>query len=135
MNDNKNSPSFILDGKLDIAPLINSRNFLYRAIQQAKSELEIAGTIQAFEVCYELAYKTCRKILSLRGTHVYTAKEVFRISGLEGLIPDAEPWFDYIDKRNITVHEYYEKIMEKVYPISPQFLKNLDILIESLKKL
>jgi hypothetical protein len=71
----------------------------------------------------------------LRGTHIYTAKEVFRIAGLEGLIPDAEPWLDYVDKRNITVHEYYEKIMEAVYPILPQFLKSLDILISNLKKL
>jgi len=128
-------PKYILNGKLDIEPLITARDFLQKALQEAKTELEIAGTIQAFEVCYELAYKTCRKILSLRGTHVYTSKEVFRIAGLEGLIPDAEPWFDYVEKRNITVHEYYKKIMKEVYPILPQFLKNLDILIKSLKKL
>jgi len=128
-------PKYILDDKLDIEPLITARNFLKKALQEAQNELEIAGTIQAFEVSYELAYKTCRKILSLRGTHVYTAKEVFRITGLEGLIPDVEPWFDYVDKRNITVHEYYEKIMEEVYPILPQFLKSLDILIKNLKKL
>jgi hypothetical protein len=83
-------PKYILNGKLDIEPLITTRNFLQKAVQEAKTELEIAGTIQAFEVSYELAYKTCRKVLSLRGTHVYTAKEVFRIAGLEGLIPDAE---------------------------------------------
>ena len=128
-------PEYLLNGKLDIEPLITARNFLQKALQEAQGELEIAGTIQAFEVSYELAYKTCRKILNLRGTHVYTAKEVFRIAGLEGLIPDAEPWFDYVDKRNITVHEYYEKIMERVYPILPQFLKDLDILIKNLKKL
>ncbi len=84
-------PKYILNGKLDIEPLITARDFLKKALQEAQNELEIAGTIQAFEVSYELAYKTCRKILSLRGTHVYTAKEVFRIAGLEGLIPDAEP--------------------------------------------
>ncbi|RHZ36924.1 HI0074 family nucleotidyltransferase substrate-binding subunit [endosymbiont GvMRE of Glomus versiforme] len=128
-------PKYILNDKLDIEPLISARNFLKKALQEAKTELEIAGTIQAFEICYELAWKTCRKILSLRGTHVYTSKEVFRIAGLEGLIPNAEPWFDYVEKRNITVHEYYEKIMEEVYPILPQFLKNLDILIKNLKKL
>jgi len=128
-------PKYILNGKLDIEPLITARDFLQKALQEAKTELEIAGTIQAFEICYELAYKTCRKILSLRGAHVYTSKEVFRIAGLEGLIPDAEPWFEYVEKRNITVHEYYKKIMEEVYPILPQFLKNLDILIKSLKKL
>jgi len=84
-------PKYILNGKLDIEPLISARNFLQKALQEAKTELEIAGTIQAFEVSYELAYKICRKILSLRGTHVYTSKEVFRIAGLEGLIPNAEP--------------------------------------------
>src|SRR4051812_41297904 len=120
-------PKYILAGQLDIEPLINARNFLKKALQEAETELEIAGTIQAFEVSYELAYKNCKKILSLRGTHIYTAKEVFRIAGLEGFIPDTEPWFDYVDKRNITVHEYYEKIMEEVYPILPQFLKSLDI--------
>jgi len=126
---------YILNGKLDIEPLITARDFLQKALQEAKTELEIAGTIQAFEVCYELAYKTCRKILSLRGTHVYTSKEVFRIAGLEGLIPDAEPWFEYVEKRNITVHEYYKKIMEEVYPILTHFLKNLDLLIKNLEKL
>ncbi|MCE8159082.1 MAG: nucleotidyltransferase substrate binding protein [Candidatus Moeniiplasma glomeromycotorum] len=128
-------PEYILNGKLDIEPLISARNFLQKALQEAKTELEIAGAIQAFEVCYELAWKTCRKILSLRGTHVYTSKEVFRIAGLEGLIPNAETWFDYVEKRNITVHEYYEKIMGEVYPILPHFLKNLDLLIKNLKKL
>ena len=128
-------PKYILNGKIDIEPLITARNFLQKALQEAQSELEIVGAIQAFEVSYELAYKTCRKILSLWGTHVYTAKEVFRIAGLEGLIPDAEPWLNYVDKRNITVHEYYEKIMDEVYPALPHFLKNLDILIENLKKL
>src|SRR3954468_11839267 len=118
-------PKYILNSKLDIEPLITARNFLKKALQEAQSELEIAGTIQAFAVSYELAYKTCRKILSLRGTHVYTAKEAFWTAGLEGLILETEPWLSYVDKRNITVHEYYEKIREEVYPILPQFSKNL----------
>ncbi|CAG8769021.1 11944_t:CDS:1, partial [Ambispora leptoticha] len=66
---------YILNGRLDIEPLTSARNFLQKALREAKTELEISGTIQAFEVSYELAYKTCRKILSLRGTHVYTTRE------------------------------------------------------------
>lgn len=128
-------PKYILNGKLDIEPLINARNFLKKALQEAETELEIAGTIQAFEVCYELAYKTCRKIVNLRGSSVHTAKEVFRIAGLDGLVPDTEAWLDYVDKRNITVHEYYDEMMEKVYPVLPNFLKDLDLLIKNLKKL
>jgi len=47
-------PRYILDGELDIEPLISARNFLAEAVQEAKTKLEIAGAIQAFEVCYEL---------------------------------------------------------------------------------
>ncbi|CAG8797091.1 14803_t:CDS:2, partial [Gigaspora margarita] len=42
-------PKYILDGQLDIEPLINARNFLKKALQEAESELEIAGAIKAFE--------------------------------------------------------------------------------------
>ena len=126
---------FILNGKLDIEPLITTRDFLAKALEEAKSELEIAGAIQAFEVCFELAWKTCKKVLSLRGIDVYTPKEVFRIAGLEGLISQSENWFEYVDKRNITVHQYEKKILQIVYPILTNFLKDLDSLIVNLKKL
>ncbi|CAI2194520.1 13431_t:CDS:1, partial [Funneliformis geosporum] len=42
-------PECILNGKLDIKPLISAHNFLQKALQKAKTELEIAGSIQAFE--------------------------------------------------------------------------------------
>ena len=81
---------YIILGEIDIQPLLSTRDFLAEALQVAENKFEVAGTIQAFEICYELAYKTCRKILNLRGTSVYTAKEVFRIVGLDNLISDAE---------------------------------------------
>ena len=126
---------YILNGKLDIEPLITTRNFLAGSLRVAENKFEIAGAIQAFEVCYELAWKTCKKIISLRGVDYYTPKEVFRVAALDGLIPNAEVWFDYVDKRNITTHEYEQNILEAVYPILPKFLKDLDLLIKNLEKL
>jgi hypothetical protein len=76
---------------INIQPLISTRNFLAKAIQNAHNDYEKAGSIQAFEVCYELAKNTIRKILLLRGQEVHiTPKETFRLAGMEGLIPDAE---------------------------------------------
>jgi uncharacterized protein YutE (UPF0331/DUF86 family) len=40
-----------------------------------------------------------------------------------------------VKKRNITVHSYEDEIMEKVYPVLPKFLKDLDLLIKKLKNL
>ena len=128
-------PNYILDGKLDIEPLISTRDFLKKALKEAKTDLEIAGAVKSFEVCLELSWKICKKILNLRGTEVFTPKEVFRIAGIEGLIDNAESWFEYIDKRNRTVHDYTDDILETIYPILPQFLKNLNTLIRNLQKL
>ena len=128
-------PKYILDGELDIEPLLSARDFLKKALTEAESELEIAGAIKAFEVCHELAWKFCQKVLKLRYIDVFSPKETFRVAELEGLIPNAETWFKYSEKRNITVHTYSEDILETIYPLLPQFLKDFELLIKSLKKL
>lgn len=64
-----------------------------------------------------------------------TTRDVFRLAAQKGLISEHRPWFDYQNKRNITVHEYYDEIEKKVYPILPNFLQDLDKLIAKLKQL
>ena len=104
-----NSKKFlILENSLDIQPLISTRDFLSEALDKAQNKFEIAGAIQAFEVCYEITWKTLKKILSLNSIEVIGARDVFRLAAQKGLINDNKPWFDYQSKRNITVHEYYE---------------------------
>lgn len=127
-------PKCILDGELDIEPLISARNFLAEALQEAKTKLEIAGAIQAFEVCYELTWKTLKKVLFFHGVEASNARETFRLAAQQGWIFDPKVWFVYLKKRNVTVHEYQEQIMEKVYPVLPQFLENLNSLIRKLEK-
>ena len=127
--------SLILNGQLDISPLISARNFLSKAVKEAESYLEIAGAIQAFEVTYELSWKTLKKVLAFKGIEVTSAYDAFRLGAKEGLINDPKVWFDYLRKRNITVHEYEDSIMEKVYPILPSFLQDVNSLISELEKL
>ncbi|RHZ35259.1 HI0074 family nucleotidyltransferase substrate-binding subunit [endosymbiont GvMRE of Glomus versiforme] len=122
-------------GKIDIQQLISTRDFLHQALYEAESKLEIAGTIQAFEVCYELAWKTLKKVLNLRGIDVFSPRETFRLAAREALIANPKNWFDYVEKRNITVHSYEDEIMKVVYPVLPKFLKDLNSLIKNLEKL
>ena len=135
MNDQINKKFLILENSLDIQPLITTRDFLSEALAAAQNKFEMAGAIQAFEVCYELTWKTLKKVLSLNSIEVIGARDVFRFAAQKGLITDHRPWFDYQNKRNITVHEYYDEIEKKVYPILPNFLQDLDKLIEKLKQL
>ncbi|CAG8465027.1 10478_t:CDS:2 [Gigaspora margarita] len=73
-----------MESKISIKSLISTRNFLAEIVQNARNDYERAGEIQAFEVCYELAKNTIRKVLLLRAQEVpATPKEVFRLAGLE----------------------------------------------------
>ena len=44
-----------LYGEVNYTPLVKARNFLAEIIQNAKNDYEKAGTVQAFEFCYELS--------------------------------------------------------------------------------
>lgn len=122
--------------KISIKSLISTRNFLARIIQDAESDYEKAGAIQAFEVCYELAKNTIRKVLLLRAQEVpITPKEVFRLAGLEGLISDSEVWFEFAKKRNKSSHTYNGEVAEEILLSLPGFLCELDLLIDKLRKI
>jgi len=80
-----------LERKISIKSLILTSYFLAEIIQNARNDYEKAGAIQAFEVCYELAKNTIRKVLLLRAQEVHvTPKEIFRLAEAEGLILDSE---------------------------------------------
>ena len=124
----------IILGEIDIQPLISTRDFLAEALQVAENKFEIAGTIQAFEVCYDITWKTLKKVLHTQGIEVFNPRDTFRLAAQEGLITNLKTWFDYVKKRNITAHEYHEEIMAKVYPVLPGFLKDLNSLIKKIEK-
>jgi len=121
---------------INISPLISTRNFLNEIISKANNDYEKAGAIQAFEVCYELAKNTIRKVLLLRAQEVHiTPKEIFRLAGLEGLIDNAEVWFEFAKKRNKTSHTYDGEVANEILNSLPNFLNHLDLLIAKLKKI
>ena len=120
--------------KIDISPLISVRNLLKNIIKEAGNEYEQMGAVQTFEICYELAWKTLKKILEIQGIkEVYSPKEIFRKAYLEGLISKFDPWNNYLKTRNLTVHTYHEDMLSEVWNILPQFLKDLDWMIKKIK--
>lgn len=85
------------------------------------TEQERAGTIQAFEYCFELAWKVMKRLLEGRGKIANSPKETFRMAALEGFISDPEIWFDFLRKRNLTVHTYQESEAENILAITESF--------------
>ena len=92
-----------------------------------------AGAIQAFEYSFELSWKTMKRILEDRGKIANSPRETFRMAALEGLIDDPELWFDFIKKRNITVHTYDEVDADTVISIFEPFSQEVKKFLTKLE--
>ena len=124
-----------LYGEVNYTSLVKARNFLAEIIQNARNDYEKAGTVQAFEFCYELAWRTLRKILRFHGVEVETVRDTFREGAKLKLLSDAEKWFEYLKKRNITVHTYRKEILDDLFSnTAKEFLQDLDRLLAQLAK-
>jgi len=66
---------------------------------------------------------------------VGAARDIFRETAKLGLLSDAEAWFSYLEKRNITVHTYRQEILDDLFfNTTKEFLKDLDYFLERLAK-
>ena len=123
-------------GETNLAPLLKAFYKFETFRHNHTTEQERAGTIQAFEYCFELLWKSMKRLLEERGRVANSPRETFRMAALEGFIKDPEVWFDFIKKRNLTVHTYREEDAATVIAVCPlfasevrDFLKNIGIVL------
>ena len=102
---------------------------LKRFIESASTEIEQAGVVQAFEFCFELSWKTIKKVLAKEGIVVNSPRESFREAGRNELIENVRLWLDFIIIRNKTVHTYNELVLKEIIDIVSIFEKELNKLI------
>lgn len=94
-----------------------------------------AGATQAFEYCYELAWKLMKRVLEDQGLKSGSPKDSFRKAFEIGLIADPEAWFDFQDARNLTVHTYNETNLNDVVESFDLFSEELKQLLDHIEKL
>jgi nucleotidyltransferase substrate binding protein (TIGR01987 family) len=114
--------------------LTRARAFLGRALAAPPDEIQRAGTIQAFEFCFELSWKYLKSLVEEDAGMIASPKAVFREAARHGIIDNPETWFEFLRARNRTVHTYVEAVAEQVYDvIKDDFVAALDRLIEGVK--
>lgn len=118
---------------IDIAPLLKAQATFERFRLHLDTDQEKAGAVQAFEFCYELAWKTMKRFLDKKGIEVRSPRDAFREAALNKLIDDPKKWFIFIEKRNITTHAYDEKILEDIVAIFSDFSKALSDFVGTIK--
>jgi nucleotidyltransferase substrate binding protein (TIGR01987 family) len=92
---------------------------LREALALPKNDIVRDATIQRFEFCVELAWKTAKKIM---GTSTSAPKQVIREMAQNGYIDNVELWFDFLEDRNLSSHTYDEVLAEKVFATAQKFL-------------
>lgn len=90
--------------------LIESINALEHAlsfIDKAKEdEFYFSGISKSYEVCLEYAWKFLKRKALDEGLEVYSPKDAIKHAGRLRLIDDVEKWLDFLDDRNLAVHDY-----------------------------
>ena len=117
---------------VNITPLLMAFNKFECFRKHNKTEQEKAGIIQAFEYCFELSWKIMKRLLEVRGKYGNSPREVFRMAALEGFINDPELWFDFLKKRNMTVHTYNQNEANEVLSICSEFSSSIKIFLKNI---
>jgi nucleotidyltransferase substrate binding protein (TIGR01987 family) len=100
--------------------------------QHLSSEQEQAGAIQAFEYCYEVVWKTMKRLLAERGKVVNSPRETFREAALENMIMNLEIWFDFLRTRSLAEHTYEEENAKAVIAIFDMFSRELHLFLKAI---
>jgi len=122
-------------GEIDITPLLKAKKQLDNALAVAQSPLEKTGAIKSFEFCYELAWKTMKRLLAQKGIETNNPRDTFRQAALNHFIASPEPWFEFIRRRNLSTHCYDEDLAEEVFEWLPQFRDTLAEFIDTIGSL
>ena len=97
-----------------------------------KTDVVRDASIQRFEYCVELSWKTAKKIT---GTSSSAPKVVIREMAQQGLIDDPVVWIKFIEARNKSSHTYRKEVAEEVYSEACIFLPKAMKMLEKLKGL
>ena len=101
----------------------DSLNNLGKALQRLKEALEevpanslyIDGTIQRFEFCIELFWKTLKRLLYSEGIVATTPKECLKKAYEVRWIENETVWLQMLRDRNETSHVYNEDMAKQIY--------------------
>lgn len=97
----------------------------------------VAGAIQAFEYCYELAIKLVRRRLKAMSETPQSVEDLdfrnlMRLAAEKGLLDDPLQWDQFRTLRNITSHTYHAAKAREVFADLPIFLQTATRLLTRL---
>lgn len=132
MNANQNNTS---ENKLSL-----SLNAMGQALQRLAESLAydqsqplvVDASIQRFEFCIELTWKTMKKALAQEGLEANTPRECMQQAYAAKWLDDENAWLSMLKDRNLTSHTYKEELALEIYRRLPGHLAAMQTLHQLL---
>jgi nucleotidyltransferase substrate binding protein (TIGR01987 family) len=126
-----------MNGPFQFTPLENALKQLEAATASAPAnDLERDGTIQRFEYCFELSWKTLRSLLLKAGRSEVSGspRPLFRDALQEGFIENFQTWDEFLQARNESTHTYQLRTAQEVHRIACLFPPHAKALLQKMKE-
>jgi len=107
---------------------------LQEAMHEEETDMNRDASIQRFEFCVELAWKSIQKFLQEEKIICNSPKSCLQEAFAFGLIKDDEAWIHMMDDRNLTVHTYDQELAKQIYSRIPGYVDHLRMLYGELVK-
>ena len=84
------------------------------AMSSTPSEMEQMARIQAFEICFELSWKTLKDYFYQEGQILNSPRSVIKQAVQDSILSDGRQWLDALESRNTTAHAYDEEVANEI---------------------
>ncbi len=74
------------------------------------NEAEKMGLVQAFEIVFELSWKTLKDYLTEQGYNEKSPRGVLKLAFQNEILADGHVWLEALESRNETTHTYDDEI-------------------------
>ena len=102
--------------------------------EQPDNELIQMALVKAFEMTFELAWKTMKDYLRYNGIDVKLPREVIKQAFANDIVVDGQIWIDMLENRNVMAHVYDEaRAHETVDLICLHYLQSLEHLYQFMQ--
>lgn len=96
------------------------------------NDLDRDGVIQRFEFTFELVWKSIQEYARFKGLEVVSPRDAIRVATDLGILASPEAWFVFLKDRYESTHLYSEDKAEIIFTHIPDFIKEVDSLIEKM---
>ena len=82
--------------------------------QNGLNKIYTMALIQAYEIVFELAWKTLKDYLEYNGIKADTPREVIKEAFSNNIIENGQVWIEMMEARNKTSHTYKEELAKSL---------------------